>query len=109
MGTLWNTKRKKSKKEIRLKKEIHDRSIRDVTIRKIKALFEQQQQEHFYKPKRVSNFYNDNYNEYESNDDRNWYFSLDEYNNKIEPYFRHIIIDLQNSETWKIQWTFVTN
>ena len=109
MGTLWNTKRKKGKKEIRLKKEINDRSTTDAKIRKIKALFEQQQEEHFYKPKRVSNVFNDNYNEYESNDDRNWYFPLDEYNNKIEPYFRHIIIDLQNSETWKIQWTIVTN
>ena len=29
--------------------------------------------------------------------------SLDEYLNKTKPYLRNIIIDLQNSDTWKIQ------
>ena len=28
--------------------------------------------------------------------------SLDEYLNKLEPYLRNLIIDLQNSDTWKI-------
>ena len=31
--------------------------------------------------------------------------SLDEYLNKIKPYLRNIIIDLQNSDAWKIQLT----
>ena len=30
---------------------------------------------------------------------------MDEYLNKIEPYLMSIIIDLQNSDTWKIQCT----
>ena len=30
---------------------------------------------------------------------------MDEYLNKIEPYLMSIIIDLQNSDTWKIQFT----
>ena len=50
-----------------------------------------------------------NYIEYESNGDRNRKLSLDKYLNKIELYLRNIIIDLQNSNTWKIQVTIATN
>ena len=35
--------------------------------------------------------------------------SLNEYLNKIEPYLRDIIIDLRNSDTWKIQLTILIN
>ena len=38
---------------------------------------------------------NNNYIEYDSNGDKNRNLSLDEYLNKIEPYMRNIIIDLQ--------------
>ena len=31
------------------------------------------------------------------------------YLNKIKPYFRNIIIDLQSSDTWKIQLTIAIN
>ena len=31
--------------------------------------------------------------------------SLDEYLNKIKPYLRNVIIDLQNFDAWKIQLT----
>ena len=70
-------------------------------IRDIRTLFEQQ--EDYYKPKRVNNFWNNNYIKYESNGDKNRNLSQDEYLNKIEPYLRNIIIDLQNSDTKKIQ------
>ena len=52
---------------------------------------------------------NNNYIEYESNGDKNRNLSLDDYVNKIEPYWRNIIIDLQNSDTWKIQLTIAIN
>ena len=52
---------------------------------------------------------NNNYIEYESNDDKNRNLSLGEYLNKIEPCLRDIIIDLQNSDTWKIQLTIAIN
>ena len=68
--------------------------------------------------KRVSNFRNNNYIEYESKDDRNKNLSLDESKddrNKnlsleewfiiMKHYLRYTIIDLQASETWKIQLT----
>ena len=50
------------------KKQIKDRIIRDAT-----SPFEEYEDE-YYKPKRVSNFWNDNYTEYESNDDGNKIF-----------------------------------
>ena len=40
---------------------------------------------------------------------KNTNLSLDEYLNKIGPYLRNIIIDLQNSDTWKIQLTIAIN
>ena len=88
-----------------MEKKINDRLTKDRIIRDIKTLFEQQEEEDYYKPKRVSNFWNNNYIEYESSGDRNRNLSLDEYLNKIEPYLRDIIIDLQKSDTWKIQLT----
>ena len=87
-------KKKKRKREIRKKKEINDKLIKDRIIRDIRVLFEQQQEEDYYKPKRVSNFWNDNYIEYESNGDRNRNLSPDEYHNNIKPYLKNIIIDL---------------
>ena len=70
-------------------------------IRDIRTLFEQEED---YKPKRVSNFWNNNYIEYESNGDETRNLSLDYCLNKIEPYLRNIIIDLQNPDIWKIQF-----
>ena len=60
-------------------------------------------------PKRVSNFWNNNYIEYEINGDRNRNLSLDKYLNKIESHLRNIIIDLQNSDTCKIELTIAIN
>ena len=47
--------------------------------------------------------------EYKSNSNENSSLSLDEYLNKIKSYLRTIIIDLQNSDTWKIQLTIAIN
>ena len=44
-----------------------------------------------------------------SNGDKNKNLWLDEFLNKIEPYFRNIIIDPHNSDTWKIQLTTANN
>ena len=41
----------------------------------------------YYKTEGVNNFWNNNYIEYESNGDKNRNLSLNEYLNKIEPYF----------------------
>ena len=51
------------------------------------------------------NFWNNNYIEYESNGDSNKDLTLEKYLDKLKPYLRDIIIDLQNSDTWKIHLT----
>ena len=91
------------------KKNQDERIIKDRVIRCIRKLFQQQQEEHYYKPERVSNFWNNNYIEFESNGDRNRNVSLDELINKIKSYLRNIIIDLQNSDALKIQLTTAIN
>ena len=85
---------KRKQKEIREK--INKRLTKDRIIRDIKTLFEQE--EDYYRPKRVRNIWNNNHIECESNGDKNRNLSLDEYLHKIKPYLRNIIIDLQNSE-----------
>ena len=106
--TLFETKEvEKERKKVEKKEEINNRLIKDRIIRDIRTHFAQE--EDYYKPKRVSNFWNNNYIEYESNGDKNRNLSLGEYLNKIEPYLRNIMIDLQNSDTWKIQLTIAIN
>ena len=83
------------------KKETNERLIKDKIIRDIRTLFEQQDKD-YCKPRRVSNPWNNNYIEYENNDDKNRKLSLNKYLDKIKSYQRNIIIDLQNSDTWKI-------
>ena len=102
MDTFCNRKRKKRKESDR--KKHSERLSKDRKIRDIRRLFEQEEED-YYKPKRVNNFSNNNYIEYDSNGDKNGMLSLDRYINKIEPYLRNIIIDLQSSYTWKIQLT----
>ena len=78
----------------KLKKE--NEAIKD-RIRDIRSLFKREGD--YFKPKRVSNFWNNNYIEYESNDDINKNLSVKEYLDKIKPYLRDIIINLQKSDT----------
>ena len=106
MDTFWNRGRSTRRKEIREQKEINDRLIKDEITRDIRTLFGK---EDYYKPKRVNNFYNNNYIEYKRNDDGNRNLSLDEHLNKIKPYLRGIKTDLQNCDTWKIQLTIAIN
>ena len=59
----------------------------------------------------MSSFWNNNYIEYESNSEKTVtnILSLDQYFNKIKPYLRDIIIDLQSSDTWKVYLTVAIN
>ena len=57
----------------------------------------------------MGNFCNKSYIEYESNGVKDRNLSLDEYLNKTEPYLRNIIIDLQYSNTRKIELTIAIN
>ena len=62
-----------------------------------------QEKEDYYKPKRENNFWNNNHIEHENNGDKNRDLSLDEYLHKTKPCLRDMIINLQKSDTWKIQ------
>ena len=88
-------------------KEVNSRLIKNRIIIDIRTLLEQEKD--YYKPKTVSYLWNNNYIEYETNGDKNRNLSLEEHLNKTEPYLRNIIIDPQNSDTWKIQLTVTIN
>ena len=100
INEIWTLFETEEKKEDRKKKKQNERIIKGRIIRDIRTLFEQEKV-YFYKLKRVSNFWNNNYIEYESNGDKNRNLSLYEYLNKIEPYLRNVIIDLQNFDALK--------
>ena len=68
-----------------------------------------EQEEDYYEPKRVSNVWNNNWIEYESNGDKNRNLSLGEYLHKIKPYLQNKVINLQSSDAWKIQSTIAIN
>ena len=105
MRDIWILFETEGGKEERKKQKHNERLIKDKIIRDIRTLSEQE--EDYYKPKRVSNFWSNNYIEYKSNGNKNK--SLDEYLNKTKTYLREIIIDLQSSDTSKIQLTIATN
>ena len=63
----------------------------------IMSLFKQN--DDYYKPISVSNFWNNNYIEDESSGDKNKNRLLRECLDKIEPYLRYIIINLQKLDT----------
>ena len=70
LGHFIRQKKKKRKKENGEKKETNDRLIKDRISRDVRRLFEQQEEKDCYKLKRVNNFWNGNYIEYESNGDK---------------------------------------
>ena len=96
--------KRKERKKLEKKKELNERLIKDRIIRDIRTLFGKEE-ENYYKPERVNNFWNNDYIEYEINGDKNRQLSLNKDFNKIKPYLRNIIIDPENSDTWKLQLT----
>ena len=52
---------------------------------------------------------NNHYNKYETNGDRNKNLSLEKYLNKIKSYLKDMIINFQESDTWKVQLTITIN
>ena len=80
----------------KIKKE--NEAIKDRIIRDIRTLFEQEEKD-YYEARRVGNFWNINYIEYESSGDRNKNVSVKEYLDKIKPYLRDITTNLQKSDT----------
>ena len=104
IGNLFRLKKEQSDTAIkdirnpfRLKKEV--KGIKDLVLRNIKNLFEyEKEEENYYKPVRVNNFWRNDYIEYKSNSDKNRIMSVEEYLDKIRPYLRDIINDLKQSD-----------
>ena len=90
--TLFETEEEKKERKKLVRKNNH-RLIEDSIVRDIRTLFEQEDDADYFERKRVSNFLNNNYIEYESNGDRNKNLSLDRYLDKIEPHLRDVITD----------------
>ena len=102
---IWTLFETKEEKEARKKKKHIEIIIKDRIIRDIRTLFKQE--EDYYEPKRVSNFWINNYIEYEGHGDKSRNLSLGE--SLTKPYLRDILIDLQNSDAWEIQLTIAIN
>ena len=82
--------------QLTLEKET--KAIKDRILRGIKNRFEHKEEENSHKPVRVSNFWSNNYTEYESNSDRSKPLSTEEFLNKISQYLKGIIDNLKKSD-----------
>ena len=80
--------------------EKETKAMKDRMLSNIKNLFEHEE-ENYYKPVRVNNFWSNSYNEFESNDDRNKTLSVEEYLNDIRPYLKTIINNLK--KIWHVE------
>ena len=92
----------------RLEKET--KATKDKILRDTKNLFEHgKEEENYSKPVRVSNFWSNNYIEYEINGDRDKTLPVEEYLEKIRQCLKDILNNLKKSVTWKIQLTIENN
>ena len=74
----------KDKTKIFYTRKKNTKAIKDTILRVIKSLSEHgQEEENYYEPVRLNNFWSKNYIEYESNGDRNKTLSVEEFLNKI--------------------------
>ena len=91
-------KKKKKKRKTEIRNKINDRLIKDRIVRDIRTLYEQKEEKDYYRTKRVSNFWNNNYIEYKV-----MVIKLEtEYLKQIKSYLRDIIIDLKEYDKCKI-------
>ena len=92
----------------KLKKEI--KGIKYIILKYIKNLFEhEEEEENYFKPVRVNNFWSNNYIEYKSNSDISKRLLVEEYLNKIRPCLKDIINDIKKSDIWEIQLTIAND
>ena len=76
------------------------KGIKDIVLRNIKNIFEhEKEEENYYKPVRVNNFWSNNYTELKRNGDKNKILSVEKYLNKIRPYLKGIINNFKKSDT----------
>ena len=86
---LLTRKRIKQLKREHLKiLEKENKAIKDITLRDIRNLFENEEEKNYYKLVNVSNFWSNNYIEDKSYSDRYKILSVEKYLDKIRPYLR---------------------
>ena len=69
-------------------------------LRDIRNIFKHEKAD-YYKPVRINNFWNNNYIEYKTKDDRKT-LSVKKYLHKIRPYLKDIMNNLQKYDIWKV-------
>ena len=82
--------------------------MKDRIIKDVNNFFEPEE-ENYYKPARVINFWSNSYIEYECNCNRNKTLSVEEYLNKIRLFLKCIVNNLKKSDTCKIQLAIANN
>ena len=63
----------------------------------------------YYNPVRVGNFWSNNYNKYETNSNKNKTLSVEEYLEKILPYLKDVVNNLNKFDTRKVELIIVIN
>ena len=81
---------------------------KDRIIRDIRNLFGEEEED-YYNPVRMGNFWSRDYIKYESNGGRNKTLSIEQCLREVKPYLKDIINDFKKSETLKIQLTIAIN
>ena len=88
-------------------KYLDDDDVEYKGISDLELLFEEIDENDYYKPILVKSFHKEGYKEYESRGDKNKSLSIEEYLNKIIPYLKELINNhkaIENgSREWKIQ------
>ena len=84
----------------RLKKE--NKVIKNILIRNISNVFEHEVERNYYRLIKGSNFWSNNYIEYESSGNTDKTLLFKQY---LRPHLEYIINNLKKSETWKIELT----
>ena len=100
---------KKYFKKLHAKKSkyLDDNDVEYKGISDFELLFEEIDENDYYKPILVKRFHKEGYKEYESRGDKNKSLSIEEYLNKIIPYLKELIkankATENGSRAWKVQ------
>ena len=78
-------------------------------ITDLELLFDEIDENDYYKPILVESFYEDGYKEYESRGDMNKSLSIEEYLDKIIPYLKELIDNHKAIENSSQEWEFQLN
>ena len=96
-----------TKKSMYLDDDDDDAEYKGITD--LELLFDEIDENDYYKPILVESFYEDGYKEYESRGDMNKPLSIEEYLDKIIPYLKELIDNHKAIENSSKEWEFQLN